>query len=109
MGRLPDRVPRHAPVSRLTGVTRDLALVMPDGLPYETVRSALLEIPAPAPVSIDAVDRYEGPPLEPGESSLTVRVTLKPSERTLTDAEIEGYRQALVSAVEKRCGLKIRS
>jgi phenylalanyl-tRNA synthetase beta subunit len=40
---------------------------------------------------------------------LTVRVTLQPSERTLTDAEIEGYRQALVSAVKQRCGLKIRS
>jgi len=109
LGRVPSRAPRYASVARLTPVTRDLALVMPSGVAYETVRRALLGVSPPAPTTIEPVDRYLGPPLEPGESSLTVRVTLLPDERTLTEAEIESYRQELIAVVEERLGLRIRS
>jgi phenylalanyl-tRNA synthetase beta chain len=106
---IPLHAPRYSSVARLTPVTRDLALVMPGGVSYESVRRAMLEVSAPAPAAIEPVDRYVGPPLAPGESSLTVRVTLTPNERTLTEAEIEGYRRALIAVVEDRLGLRIRS
>ena len=58
---------------------------------------------------VDAVDRYEGPPLEQGQSSLTVRVSLQPLDQTLTEGQAESYRRALVSRLEERLAVRIRS
>jgi phenylalanyl-tRNA synthetase beta chain len=101
--------PRYEPVSRFPAVTRDLAVVLAPERRYAELLALLREVPAPCPVAIEAVDRYEGPPLEPGASSVTVRFTLEPREATLTDAEVETYRGALVDAVSRRPGLAIRS
>jgi phenylalanyl-tRNA synthetase beta chain len=101
-------VARYSPVPRLTAVTRDLALVLTAETPYAEVVGALESVEAPARASFEAVDRYVGPPLADGEASLTVRVLLQPSERTLTDAEIDGYRLALIERLRTRLGVEIR-
>ena len=56
---------------------------------------------------LDAVDRYEGPPLAQGEISLTIRVTLLSEERAITEPEIEGYRTAVVEALDRRLHIQI--
>jgi phenylalanyl-tRNA synthetase beta subunit len=40
--------------------------------------------------------------------SLTIRFTLQPGERPLTEDEIEGYRRSLVDLLDRRLGIKIR-
>jgi len=102
------RLPRFAALPRLTPVTRDLSLVMESGTSYERIRETLDAVPPPAPVALEVIDRYEGPPLDTGQSSLTVRVCLRPDERTLTEAEIEAYRRALIEALERDLGIGIR-
>ena len=74
----------------------------------DVVPQALAAVPAPAPARFEAVDRYSGPPLAPGTASLTVRVTLEPDERTLTDDEIESYRRALAERVARDLGVRLR-
>lgn len=101
-------VPQYAPVPRLTAVTRDIALVLTPGITYDRVRATLDHVTPPAPVTIQAVDRYEGAPLAPGEASLTVRFVLQPSAKTLTDEEIDGYRRELIDALRQGLGLRIR-
>jgi phenylalanyl-tRNA synthetase beta chain len=100
--------PRQRPVPRLPSAARDLSLLVTDDVPYGRLLETLGEVEAPAPVTFEAIDRYRGKPLAEGESSLTVRVTLQPLEQTLTDAETEGYREALVARLEERLGVKIR-
>ena len=39
---------------------------------------------------------------------MTLRVILRPSERTLTDAETEAYRQALIDALASVNGAHLR-
>ena len=83
-------------------------------LPPVTTAAAVLAARPPSvakdtPVEFSAVDRYEGPPLAAGESSLTIRMTLQPSDRTLTDPETEEYRQALVDCLRNELGLRIRT
>jgi phenylalanyl-tRNA synthetase beta chain len=95
-------------VSRFPAVSRDLSL-LGRSIPYGSLVEALSSIPAPAPCAFELLDRYEGPPLEDGQVSMTVRVILQPVERTLTDAETEGYRARLVEAVERALPLKLRS
>ena len=100
---------RYRPVPRLTAVSRDLSLVMSEATPYRRAVDTMTEVEAPAPVVFEVVDRYEGPPLAAGNHSLTVRVTLQPDERTLTEDEIEAYRQKLVRRLDRKLGIKIRA
>jgi phenylalanyl-tRNA synthetase beta chain len=106
---MPGTAVQHSAVSRLPAVARDLALVLTEEQSYASVLEALRSVEPPAPVDFEAVDRYEGPPLDPGEASLTVRVNLRPCERTLTDPETEGYRRALVRKLEESLGVRIRT
>jgi phenylalanyl-tRNA synthetase beta chain len=44
-----------------------------------------------------------------GQKSLAVEVTIQPTEKTLTDAEIEALSSRIVQAAEKAVGAKLRS
>ncbi len=105
----PSRSPRFRQLPRVPGVIRDLALVLTTDVTFAEVLETLRTVDPPAPVRFEAVDRYEGPPLEKGQSSLTVRVTLQPLEETLTEGQAESYRQALVIRLEERLAVRIRT
>jgi phenylalanyl-tRNA synthetase beta subunit len=55
------------------------------------------------------VDRYAGPPLPEDRISLTVRVILQPLERSLTEAQIEGFRRDLIETLQARMGVALRA
>jgi phenylalanyl-tRNA synthetase beta chain len=97
--------PRYVPLPRQTEVTRDLSVVLEGELSYARILETLERVSAPAPVRFEAVDRYAGPPLGPGQVSLTVRISLSPAERALTEDEIERYRRGLIEAL--RDGLRV--
>jgi phenylalanyl-tRNA synthetase beta chain len=111
LGRLlagPRRPARHEAQSRYPAVSRDLSLVLPRAVAYERLLAVLAAVEPPAPVRFEALDRYTGGALGPEVVSLTVRATLEPRERTLTDPETETYRQALIAALDTGLGAKIR-
>jgi phenylalanyl-tRNA synthetase beta chain len=54
-------------------------------------------------------DVYQGKGVPEGQKSLAVEVTIQPSEKTLTDAEIEALSARIVQAAEKAVGAKLRS
>jgi phenylalanyl-tRNA synthetase beta chain len=105
-GALP--IAQYAALPRLTAVSRDISLVLRPEVTYSSVLEVMTAIEPPAPVSFRVADRYEGPPLEPGEVSLMIRLVLQPSEKTLTDGEIDGYRLALIGGLKESLGLRIR-
>ena len=95
-------------MARLPTASRDLALVLPAAVAYADVRRVLEQVEAPAPVAFAVIDRYVGPPLGEDQVSITVRLTLTPTERTLVDQATDGYRLALVAALERELGGEIR-
>jgi phenylalanyl-tRNA synthetase beta chain len=112
LDRLAELEPRpllQRPVPRFPAVTRDLSLLLTGDVPYATLVETLAGVPSPAPARFEALDRYEGPPLAGGQTSLTVRITLQPTDRTLTDEEVETYRRALVQTVGDALEIRIRS
>lgn len=54
-------------------------------------------------------DVYQGSNVEDGKKSVALSVTLQPTERTLTDQEIEAIGQKIVAAVAKATGGSLRS
>jgi len=54
-------------------------------------------------------DLYQGQSLPAGKKSLAFRVVMQDTERTLTDAEADSARQALVELWGRRFGAKLRA
>ncbi len=90
-------------------VVRDFALVVDEGVRADDVVRAAR---GAAKALIDAVtvfDVYRGPELGKGKKSLAIAVTLQPTARTFTDAEIEAAAARIVAAVAKATGGVLRT
>ena len=57
---------------------------------------------------IEVFDVYEGAGIEPDKKSVAIAVTLQPTEKTLTEAEIEAVSQKIVGEVAKKTGAVLR-
>ena len=96
------------PIPNLPAAARDLSLVLARATPAASVVAALARVASPAPATFAWIDRYDGPGLSPAEVAMTLRVILQPLERTLLDAEIEAFRQALIAALSTVEGVRLR-
>ena len=54
-------------------------------------------------------DLFKGPSIGEGKKSLAITVVLQPTEKTLTDEEIDSVAQKVVQSVEKVTGGVLRS
>jgi phenylalanyl-tRNA synthetase beta chain len=104
----PTTLAQYRPLPKLGSVARDLALVIDNQTSYADLLKTLTSIEAPAKVRFQAVDRYAGAPLKDNEVSILIRAVLQPETKSLTDAEIEAFRVALVSALDSQLGIKLR-
>jgi len=100
---------RQQSIPRVPAVQRDLSLLIEQGTAYAELIRTVTAVEAPAPLRCEAIDRYQGPPLQPGQTSMTIRLHLDPQETTLTDSETDGFIQAVVSRLESDLGVRIRS
>ena len=57
---------------------------------------------------IDVFDIYEGTGIPEGSKSVAIAVRLQPTERTLTDAEIEAVSARIVAEVGRKTGATLR-
>ena len=87
---------------------RDLSIVIDERLPAETVRGT---IRANAPHRLEDVrefDRYQGKGIPDGHVSLSVRLTFRGADRTLTDDEVQGAVEGIIAALAREHGARLR-
>ena len=89
-------------------IERDFAFVVDRELPAEQLLRAARGVDRKLVSEIRLFDVYEGESLPEGKKSLAVTVVLQPQDRTLTEAEIEGFSKRLVAQVEKATGGQLR-
>ena len=95
---------RVEPLPRYPSVTRDVALLVDDTLPSETLR-ATIRAAGPATLArVREFDRYQGKGVPDGKISLALRLTFRSSDRTLTDAEVQAAMDAIVGALKSTHG-----
>lgn len=98
------RHPRFTPLARHPSVVRDLSILVAAGLPAAEVRGTIVAARLPALVSIDVFDRYRGPGIPDDRVSLSLRLTFRAPDRTLTDAEVDRAMEEVVSRLAERHG-----
>jgi phenylalanyl-tRNA synthetase beta subunit len=100
------RQPPQPPAARTKTVLVLRHTLIKSGCQVETQRSADTRLRAARGVDrklvteIRLFDVYEGASLAEGKKSLAIAVVLQPQERTLIDAEIEGFSKRLIAQVE---------
>lgn len=104
-------VPLPSPTvpSRFPPVTRDIALLMDANVGVQDILDAIQEEKPDIVQDVRLFDSYQGPSLPPGRKSLAFRVVMQHTERTLTDAEVDVAREALVALWGRRFGATPRT
>lgn len=104
---LPASQTRFKDVAKYPASLRDLAVVVPEGVPYGEVERILRASAGEHLESLQIFDVYRGSPLEPGQKSMAFHLSFRHEGRTLTDAETDGYMQNVIGAIEE-AGYAIR-
>ncbi len=89
-------------------VTRDFAFVVDRAAAAGDMARIAAGTDRALIVDASVFDIYEGDRLEPGKKSVAIAVTLQPTEKTLTDAEIEAVGAKIVAEIGKRFGATLR-
>ncbi len=89
-------------------VTRDLAFVVDAGVAAGEMARLAAQADRALIADVAVFDIYEGDKVEAGKKSVALAVTLQPTEKTLTDAEIEAVAGKVVAEMGKRFGASLR-
>ncbi|HTQ01212.1 MAG TPA: phenylalanine--tRNA ligase subunit beta [Casimicrobiaceae bacterium] len=101
-------VPAGRALSKLPVVRRDLALVVDEAVPAQSLLDALERAKPPHVISIGLFDVYRGRGLTDGRKSLAILVLMQDTSRTLTDADIDATEALLLSVARDQFGATLR-
>ncbi|RPI57844.1 MAG: phenylalanine--tRNA ligase subunit beta, partial [Acidobacteria bacterium] len=88
------------PLPRYPSIARDISIVVDHTLPAAAVRGTIRSAAPDTLVSIREFDRYQGKGVPDGRVSLSLRLTFRSPERTLTDAEVEAAMKRILDALK---------
>jgi len=104
----PTKMKPKLALSDFQPLTRDFAFVVGrDVAAAEIVRSASAA-DRNLITDVTVFDVYEGPNVGEGKKSVAIAVTLQPTDKTLTDAEIEAVSAKIIEQVAKKTGATLR-
>jgi phenylalanyl-tRNA synthetase beta chain len=87
------------PIPRYPSIARDISIIVDITLPAATVRGTIRSVAPATLVSVREFDRYQGKGMPDGRVSLSLRLTFRSRERTLTDAEVEAAMKQILAAL----------
>jgi phenylalanyl-tRNA synthetase beta chain len=95
---------RVQPLLRFPSVTRDVSILVDDTLQSQTVRETVRKAAPATLVRVREFDRYQGKGVPEGRISLSLRLTFRSPERTLTDAEVQSAMESIIDALKRTHG-----
>jgi phenylalanyl-tRNA synthetase beta chain len=93
---------------RFPSIVRDISIVVDEVLPAATVRGTIRSAAPATLVSIAEFDRYQGKGVPAGRVSLSLRLTFRASDRTLTDQAADEATDGIVGALRSAHGAERR-
>ncbi len=95
-------------ISKYPLVQRDLAMIVSKELKWDEVQKTVQKIKLNKLQDIKLFDIFESEKLGNNKKSLAVNFTFQDEEKTLTDKEIDGWMNKIMSAMEKELQAEIR-
>jgi phenylalanyl-tRNA synthetase beta chain len=101
-------IPTYVAIPRFPAATRDIALVVKDGVPAGDVARAVREAAGALASDVRIFDRFVGGQVPEGCASLAFHVVYRAADRTLTDVEVDAAHENVVREVGARFGATLR-
>jgi phenylalanyl-tRNA synthetase beta chain len=101
-------VPEYTEISRYPVVRRDLAVLVEERISSESLIKEVLEGGGKLLREVRIFDVYRGDRIDSGLKSVAFSLILQDSSRTLTDGDVEGVVQAVISRLERTLKARIR-
>jgi phenylalanyl-tRNA synthetase beta chain len=89
-------------------IRRDFAFLVDAATPSDTLIRAAKGADRNAITAVTLFDRYTGKGVPEGQVSLAIAVTIQPTEKTLTEAELDAITEKIIAAVAKTTGGVLR-
>ncbi len=102
-------LPRSEVPSRFPAVLRDIAVLVDAAIPAQALLDAISAEKPGIVRQVGVFDLYQGAGLPSGRKSLAFRVVMQDTERTLTDAEADEARDAIVALLSREFSATLRS
>lgn len=104
--------PRRAgvrPLPRFPAVARDIAVIVDEVFPADTILEEIRALGDPLIASARVFDCYRGAPIPSGKKSLAYTIAYRAADRTLTDDEVNAVHARVREHLRARCALELRS
>jgi phenylalanyl-tRNA synthetase beta chain len=92
---------RVEPLPRFPSVVRDISILIDDTLPAADIHRTIRGVAPATLVRVGEFDRYQGKGIPAAKVSLSLRLTFRSSDRTLTDAEVQDAMERLLAALKE--------
>jgi phenylalanyl-tRNA synthetase beta chain len=89
---------------RFPSIVRDISVLLDETLPAAAARATIRTAAPETLVSVHEFDRYQGKNIPEGRYSLSLRLTFRSPERTLTDGEVQQAMDRIVEALVREHG-----
>ena len=99
----------YRPLPKYPAVTRDLSFVGDEALEVGTIEDTIRNAGGRLVEDIKLFDIYRGIQVGAGRKSVSMRVTLRSSDHTLTQEESEKDTAKIKAALDRELGIKLRS
>lgn len=101
--------PRHyQPIARFPAALEDLALVVDEEVPAQTVQEAIQAAAGELLRAVTLFDLYRGEPIPPGKKSLAYALTFQADDRSLTEDEVRTIYQRIQQHAAAELGATAR-
>ena len=101
-------LPSAKEISRFPSVRRDLALLVPEYITFEDIRSNVIDLSGDLLANLVLFDLYSGQNVEKGYKSLAIGLILQNVSCTLTDEVVDSVVQDVVLGLRERLGAQLR-
>lgn len=90
-------------------ISRDFAFLADSGIEADSFVKAIKSVDRNLIGAVEIFDIYTGKGIEAGKKSVAISVTIEPKTATLTDSEIEGLNQKIITTVNQKTGAVLRA
>ena len=99
----------YTPLPKFPATTRDFSFVCDEALEVGTIKAEMAKAGGKLVEAVELFDIYRGPQVGENKKSVSLRVTLRAADRTLTVDEAEKVSAKILRGIEHVLGITIRS
>jgi len=103
-----DYLPLYQGLPRFPAVERDLAVIVDEAIPAESVAACIRAAAGELLVDLRLFDVYQGGQVPTGKKSLAYSLVLRSAERTLQEEEIASVHSKVLGHLAKELGALLR-